>query len=47
MIVKIRDDATYTLVKRSNAAAGQQDYFWLGDNGREIELSDGEAAELT
>lgn len=46
MRVKILDGATYAVVKRKKPSADQWDYYWLGDNGREIELSDGERAEF-
>ncbi|MCC9144987.1 MULTISPECIES: hypothetical protein [unclassified Arthrobacter] len=46
MEIKIQDGATYTLIKRVDAAAGQQPYRWVGDNGQEIELTDEEAAGL-
>ncbi|MCZ4614892.1 hypothetical protein [Rhodococcus qingshengii] len=46
MTVKIQNGATYTIVKRTNPTDGQRDYYRLGDNGQEIELTDDEAAEL-
>lgn len=46
MNIKIQDGSTYTLIKRSNVAGGQQAYRWVGDNGQEIELTEEEAAEL-
>lgn len=45
MTVKIQDGATFTVVKRAHPATGQPAYYWLGDNGQELELSDDEAAE--
>ena len=46
MMVKIQDGATYTVVKRSHPAPEQGAYYWLGDNGQELELTAEEAAEL-
>jgi hypothetical protein len=46
MDIKIQDGSTYTLIKRANVAAGQKAYRWVGDNGKEIELTEEEAAEL-
>lgn len=46
MRVKVIDGATYSVVKRKHPAEGQRDYYWLGDNGQEIEMTEGEAAEL-
>lgn len=43
---KIQDGATYTVVKRSHPAAGQQAFYWLGDNGRELELTEEETDQL-
>lgn len=41
--VKIADGATYSIAKRPDPAPGQRAHYWLGDNGREIELTDAEA----
>lgn len=46
MTVKIQDGATYTIAKRSHPDAGQRTYYWLGDNGQELELTEEEAADL-
>ena len=46
MRVKIFDGATYSIVKRPRPAPGQSEYYWLGDNGRELDLTDDEAREL-
>lgn len=45
MKVKILDGATYSIIKRA-PKSGQWDYVWVGDNGREIELTEEEAAQL-
>jgi hypothetical protein len=45
--VKVQDGATYTVVKRSSPGAGQRSRYWLGDNGKEIELTHDEAARLS
>ena len=37
MTVKIRDGATYMIAKRSHPDAAQRTYYWLGDNGQELE----------
>jgi hypothetical protein len=42
--VKILDGATYTLTERTSPAPGQRTHYWLGDNGREIELTEEEDA---
>ncbi len=47
MRVKILDGATYSVVKRSKPSEGQRDYYWLGDNGRELELTDSEWNEFS
>lgn len=44
--VKVENGATYTVVSRSHPNPGQQSYYWLGDNGREIELTEQETADL-
>lgn len=44
--VKVQNGATYTLIKRSRPSPGQNDTYWLGDNGQEIELTEEEAANL-
>lgn len=46
MTAKIQSGATYTVVKRKHPAAEQRAYYWLGDNGQELELTDEEAKEL-
>jgi uncharacterized protein YbjT (DUF2867 family) len=46
MTVKIRDGATYMIAKRSHPDAAQRTYYWLGDNGQELELTDEDAADL-
>jgi hypothetical protein len=46
MTVKIQDGATYTLIERPHPAEGERSHRWVGDNGREIELTDDEAAQL-
>jgi hypothetical protein len=46
MTVKSQDGATYTIVKRSRPDTGQRTYYWLGDNGQELELTDEEAADI-
>jgi hypothetical protein len=43
--VKVVDGATYTIVKRSDPVSGQRAHYWLGDNGMELELTDGEAEQ--
>jgi hypothetical protein len=45
MPVKILDGASYTIVERA-FAPGQRAFVWVGYNGRKIELTDEEAAEL-
>ncbi len=44
--VKIQDGATYTVVKRSNPTVGRDSHYWLGDNGQEIALTQGETSAL-
>lgn len=46
MTVKILDGATYTIIERPRPEQGQARHRWVGDNGREIELTDEEAAAL-
>lgn len=46
MTVKIEDGATYTIIARAHPAEGQPTHRWVGDNGRELELTDDEAARL-
>lgn len=47
MEAKIQNGATYTVVSRSNPAVGQRTYYWLGDHGKELELTDDEVADLS
>ncbi|MHA7285940.1 hypothetical protein ACX80I_06660 [Arthrobacter sp. MDT3-44] len=44
--VKVQNGATYTVTKRSRPGRGQRPYFWLGDNGQEVDLTEKEIAEL-
>lgn len=44
--VRVQDGATYTVVKRSQPSDGQRSHYWQGDNGRKIELTEKEIAEL-
>lgn len=46
MRVKIENGATYTITRRTRPASGQSEYYWLGDNGRELDLSEEERSEL-
>lgn len=46
MTVKIEDGATYTLIARPRPADGEAPIRWVGDDGRELELTDDEAAAL-
>jgi len=40
--VKVADGATYTIVRRKNPQPGRPAYYWLGDDGAELELTDEE-----
>ncbi|MBE1513722.1 hypothetical protein [Nesterenkonia halotolerans] len=44
--VKVQNGATYTVTKRPRPRPGQGSFYWLGDNGQEIELTEQETAEL-
>jgi hypothetical protein len=44
--VKVQDGATYTVIKRQRPGPDQDAYYWLGDNGQEIELTEKEIADL-
>ncbi len=44
MKIKTQDGAAYTLTWRTEVMAGQLAYRWMDDSGREIELTDEEAA---
>lgn len=44
--IKILNGATYSIIQRPNPQPGQRNYYWLGDNGTEIELKDEEARRL-
>lgn len=44
--VKVLDGATYTIIKRASTP-GLRDYRWVGDDGREIELTNEEPEELS
>lgn len=43
--MKVHDGATFTLAERSRPGDGQGSYYWLGDNGQELGVTDEEAAE--
>lgn len=44
--VKVQNGAKYTVTKRLRPGPGQRSYYWPGDNGHEVELSEKELAEL-
>lgn len=46
MTVKLEDGATSTIIERVRPAEGQPTHRWVRDNGRELELTDDEAARL-
>jgi hypothetical protein len=44
--VKVQNGTTYTVVKRRRSGPDQHAYYWLGDNGQEIGLTEKEIADL-
>lgn len=43
--IKVVDGGTYSLTQRPHPAPGQHTHYRLGDNGRELKLTEDEAAE--